>query len=81
MILNLNLFLKFYLTLVFIISSIKSQIIDLKLGKEEKYTADFERFFKLDISQSQIHKNLIFHVGPSDMYENCSDPDIFISKV
>ena len=73
--------MKLYVSLVFLICSIKSQITDLALGIEEQYTADFEKFFKLDISQSQNHKNLIFHVGPTDMYENWSDPDIYISKV
>lgn len=67
--------------LIFLIVSIKSQLTDLPLGTEEKYTADLQRFFKIDTSDSQHHHNLIFHVSPLDNYENWSDPDIYISKV
>jgi hypothetical protein len=81
MIKNLNLFTKFYLIIFLTIKSIKTQILDLPIGKEEIHSADFEKYFKLDISESSNHKNLIFYVGPKDMYENWSDPDIYISKV
>jgi hypothetical protein len=81
MIMNLNLFTKFYLIIFLTLKFIQSQILDLPLGKEELHTADFEKYFKLDISQSTNHKNLIFFVGPTDMYENWSDPDIYLSKV
>lgn len=74
-------FFKFFIFFTFLWNVIKSQILDLPLGREEKHIADFEKFFRLDLTESQNHKNLIFHVGPTDMYENWSDPDIYISKV
>ena len=76
-----GLFPNLIIGLIFLIESIKTQLIDLPLGTEEKYTADLQRFFKIDTSDSQNHHNLIFHVSPLNNYENWSDPDIHISKV
>jgi len=72
-----NLIFSFFLLFEFI----KAQLSELPLGIELKYTADLQRFFRIDISNSQYHHNLIFHVSPLDNYENWSDPDVYISKV
>ena len=65
----------------FLLEYINTQVLDLPLGFEEKHTADLQRFFKIDTTNSESHHNLIFHVSPLDNYENWSDPDIYISKV
>jgi len=67
--------------LIFLFEFIKTQLIDLPLGIEEKYSADLQRFFRIDTTSSENHHNLIFHISSLDNYENWSDPDIYISKV
>ena len=76
-----GLYSKIVFGLIFLFEFIKTQIADLPLGAEEVYTADLQRFFRIDTTGSENHHNLIFHVSPLDNYENWSDPDIYISKV
>lgn len=77
-----NIFTNFIFGLVLILfQCLKSQSLDLELGKEFEYIADLEKFFRIDVTEAAKHKNIIFHVSPVDNYENWSDPDIYISKV
>lgn len=76
-----NILFKSFFSLFLLLKLISSQIVDFPLGIESNYTADLEKFFRIDTSQAENHKNLIFHISPLDNYEGWSDPDIYISKV